>query len=165
MKCQSYLPHLPLYNSTSNLEVCNSRMKGESLKKAKLKLWKLLLLTYFILFIEEIDRSPVLPETFCQKKRSYSKITEKRTFYPKITEKRTFWPKKTEKERNSGAQKNGLRSLERVLATLSIPGWLKILNWKAHILRFSKDFLQILLKMCAFYTIEKQIKSATSLWK
>ena len=46
----------------------------------------------------------VLPETFCQKKRSYSKITEKRTFYPKITEKRTFWPKKTEKERNSGAQ-------------------------------------------------------------
>ena len=61
----------------------------------------------------------VLPETFCQKKRSYSKITEKRTFYPKITEKRTFWPKKTEKERNSGAQKNGLRSLERVLATLS----------------------------------------------
>ena len=62
--------------------------------------------------------SSVLPETFCQKKRSYSKITEKRTFYPKITEKRTFWPKKTEKERNSGAQKNGLRSLERVLATL-----------------------------------------------
>ena len=62
----------------------------------------------------------VLPETFCQKKRSYSKITEKRTFYPKITEKRTFWPKKTEKERNSGAQKNGVRSLERVLATLSM---------------------------------------------
>lgn len=118
MKCQSYLPHLPLYNSTSNLEVCNSWMKGESLKKAKLKLWKLLLFTYFILFIEEIDRSPVLPETFCQKKRSYSKITEKRTFYPKITEKRTFWPKKTEKERNSWAQKNGVRSFERVLATL-----------------------------------------------
>ena len=47
----------------------------------------------------------MLPETFCQKKRSYSKITEKRTFYPKITEKRTFWPKKTEKERNSRAQK------------------------------------------------------------
>ena len=43
--------------------------------------------------------------------------------------------------------------------------WLKILNWKAHILRFSKDFLQILLKMCAFYTIEKQIKSATFFWK
>ena len=63
-------------------------------------------------------RGAVLPETFCQKKRSYSKITEKRTFYPKITEKRTFWPKKTEKERNSGAQKNGVRSLERVLATL-----------------------------------------------
>ena len=97
MKCQSYLPHLPLYNSTSNLEVCNSWMKGESLKKAKLKLCKLLLFTYFILFIEEIDRSPVLPETFCQKKRSYSKITEKRTFYPKITEKRTFWPKKRKK--------------------------------------------------------------------
>ena len=67
----------------------------------------------------------MLPETFCQKKRSYSKITEKRTFYPKITEKRTFWPKKTEKERNSGAQKNGVRSLERVLATLSGTfGWL-----------------------------------------
>ena len=63
----------------------------------------------------------VLPETFCQKKRSYSKITEKRTFYPKITEKRTFWPKKTEKERNSGAQKNGVRSFERVLATLARP--------------------------------------------
>ena len=72
---------------------------------------------------QKIPRTwPVLPETFCQKKRSYSKITEKRTFYPKITEKRTFWPKKTEKERNSGAQKNGLRSLERVLATLVLFG-------------------------------------------
>ena len=43
----SLLPHLPLYNSTSNLEVCNSRMKGESLKKAKLKLWKLLFIYLF----------------------------------------------------------------------------------------------------------------------
>ena len=70
-------------------------------------------------FVMSCTSQAVLPETFCQKKRSYSKITEKRTFYPKITEKRTFWPKKTEKERNSGAQKNGLRSLERVLATLA----------------------------------------------
>ena len=40
-----------------------------------------------------------------------------------------------------------------------------ILNWKAHILGFYLKKCQFWLKMCAFYTIEKQTKSATHLWK
>ena len=40
-----------------------------------------------------------------------------------------------------------------------------ILNWKAHILGFNLKKCLFLQKMCAFYTIEKQTKSATSLWK
>ena len=71
-----------------------------------------------------------------------------------------FFPKKKWKRTNGRLSQDQSR-----VSDLSLAGWLKILNWKAHILRFSKDFLQILLKMCAFYTIEKQIKSATSLWK
>ena len=40
-----------------------------------------------------------------------------------------------------------------------------ILNWKAHISRFYLKKCLFLLKMCAFYTIDKQTKRATHLWK
>ena len=40
-----------------------------------------------------------------------------------------------------------------------------ILNWKAHISRFYLKKCLFLLKMCTFYTIDKQTKRATHLWK
>ena len=49
-----------------------------------------------VIWLEKLKEfEPVLPESFCQKKRRTPKITKNRHFTPKKRKKRTFWPKIT----------------------------------------------------------------------